>query len=96
MIENQDTIHEITARIQELQNEVNCMNEDAESGRSEPSHVHSQPASFPPYRDPGGLPRRKNHKPDTWNSQGTWGNVCANPRASSSSHYPGEVQSLDF
>ena len=25
LIENQDTIHEFTARIQELQNEVNCM-----------------------------------------------------------------------
>ena len=27
MIENQDTILELTARIQELQNEVNCMND---------------------------------------------------------------------
>ena len=27
LIENQDTIHELTARIQELQNEVNCMND---------------------------------------------------------------------
>ena len=26
LIENQDTINEVTARIQELQNEVNCMN----------------------------------------------------------------------
>ena len=26
LIENQDTINELTARIQELQNEVNCMN----------------------------------------------------------------------
>ena len=26
-IENQDTINELTARIQELQNEVNCMND---------------------------------------------------------------------
>ena len=26
-IENQDTIHELTARIQELQNEVNCTND---------------------------------------------------------------------
>ena len=36
LIENQDTINELTARIQELQNEVNCMNDsrdfkDAES-----------------------------------------------------------------
>ena len=57
LIENQDTINELTARIQELQNEVNCMNDsrdckDAESVRSGP-HVPSQPAFFPPYRDPG-------------------------------------------
>ena len=61
LIENQDTINEPTARIQELQNEVNCMNdsrdfEDAKSVRSGPSHVPSQPALFPPYRDPGGMP----------------------------------------
>ena len=48
LIENQDTMNEFTARIQELQNEVNCMNdsgffEDAESVRSGPSHVPSQP-----------------------------------------------------
>ena len=89
MIENQDTINELTARIQELQNEVNFMNdsrdfEDAESVRSGPSHVPSQPALFPPYRDPGGLPSRNDQ-----HSQGFSGNVCANPRASSSSPYPG-------
>ena len=27
LIENQDTVHELTARIQELQNEVNCLND---------------------------------------------------------------------
>ena len=58
LTENQDTINELTARIQELQNEVNCMNDsrdfkDAESVRSGPSHVPSQPALFPPCRDPG-------------------------------------------
>ena len=52
LIENQDTILELTASIQELQNEVNCMNDprdlkDAESVRSGLSHVPSQPASFP-------------------------------------------------
>ena len=49
---------ELRARIQELQNEVNCMNDsrdfkDAESVRSGPFHVPSQPALLPPYRDPG-------------------------------------------
>ena len=59
-IENQDTIQELTARIQELQNEVNCMNDtrdfkDAESVRSGLTHVPSQPALLPPYRDRGGM-----------------------------------------
>ena len=58
LIENQDTINELTARIQELQNEVNCMNDlrnfqDAEPVRSGQSHVASQPALPPTYRDPG-------------------------------------------
>ena len=60
LIENQDTINELTARIQELQNEVNCMNDsrdfkDAKSVRSGLTHVPSQPALLPPYRDPGGI-----------------------------------------
>ena len=89
-----DTIHELTARIQELQNEVNCMNDsrdfkDAESVRSGLSHVPSQLALFPPYRDPGGLLSRNNQPPDIWNSQGISGNVIANSRASSSPPYPG-------
>ena len=54
LIENQDTIDELTARIQELQNEVNCMNDstdlkDAESARSGLSHVPSQPALLPTF-----------------------------------------------
>ena len=63
LIEDRDTKNELTARFQELQNEVNCMNdsryfEDAESVRSGLSHVPSQPAFFPPFRDPGGMLRR--------------------------------------
>ena len=46
LIENQDTINELTTRIRELQNEVNCMNDsrdfkDAGSVRSGLSHVPS-------------------------------------------------------
>ena len=93
LIENQDTIDELTARIQELQNEVNCMNDsrdfkDVESARSGPSHVPSQPALLPLYRDPGGLLRRNSQPPEIWNSQGLSGNVFANPPASSSSLCP--------
>ena len=63
LIENQHTIDQLTARIQELQNEVNCMNDsrdfkEAESVRNGLSHVPSQPALLPPYRDPGGMPSR--------------------------------------
>ena len=94
LIENQDTINELTARIQELQNEVNCMNDsrdfkDAESVRSGPSHVPSQPALFPPYRDPGGLLSRSDKPPDILNTHGFSGNVFVNPPACSSSPYPG-------
>ena len=71
LIENQDTINERTARIQELQNEVDCMNDsrdftDAESVRSELSHVSSQLALFPPCRDPGRLLSRSDKPPDIW------------------------------
>ena len=36
-----------------------------------------------------GLPSRNNQPPDIWNPQGISGNVFENPRASSSSPYPG-------
>ena len=72
------------------------MTEDAESVRSGLSHVPSQPAFFPPYRDPGGMLSRpgrmlsRNDKPpDIWNTHGFSGNVFVNPPASSSSPYPG-------
>ena len=51
-IEDRDTIFELTGKIQELQNEVNCLDDsrdlkDAESVRSGSSHVTSQPVFFP-------------------------------------------------
>ena len=49
--------------------------QDAESVRSGPSHVPSQPAFLPPYRDPGGSLSRNNQPPDIWNSQGLSGSV---------------------
>ena len=56
-IEDQKIIMELSGRLQELQNEVNCMNDskdfqDAESVRSGNSHVTSQPGVFrkhPPF-----------------------------------------------
>ena len=58
--QRQDTILELSGRIQELQNEINCMSDskefqDAESARSGNSHVTSRPVSFPPHPIPEGM-----------------------------------------
>ena len=51
--------------------------QDAESVRSGQSHVTSQPALLPPYRDPGGMrsrslgmPSRNNGPPSIWDTHG--------------------------
>ena len=96
LVEDQDTVLELTGKIQELQNEINCMNEsrdfqDAESVRSGHSHVASQLVSFPPHPVPGGMlsrstgmSSRKQGPPCIWDTHGISGNVFANPHASSS------------
>ena len=58
LIEDQNTIMELSGRVQELQNEVNCMNDskdfqDAESVRSGNSHVTSRTSVFPTSSDTG-------------------------------------------
>ena len=63
LIEDQNTIMELSGRLQELQNEVNCMNDskdfqDAESVRSGNSHVTNQPMLFPKHPIPEGMARR--------------------------------------
>ena len=70
---------------------------DAESVRSGQSHVTSQPAFFPPFRDPGGMlsrslgmPSRNDRPRSIWDTHGFSGNVFANPTASSSAPYPQE------
>ena len=87
LIEDQNTIMELSGRLQELQNEVNCMNDskdfqDAESVRSGNSHVTNQPMLFPPHPFPEGMlrpsfvsPRRKEGPPDIWDTHGFSGNV---------------------
>ena len=82
MVEDRDTILELTGKIQELQNETNCMNgsrdfQEAESARSGQSHVAGQPVFFPPHPNPGGMPRsslgmpsRKNGPPCIWDTHG--------------------------
>ena len=103
LIDEQDTILELTGKIQESQNDVNCTNDsrdfqDAESVRSGRSHVPSQPALLPPFRDPGGMlsrsvgmPSRNNGPPSIWDTHGISGNVFANPTASSSAPHPQEL-----
>ena len=63
LVVDQDAILELTGKIQELQNEINCMKDsrdfqDAESVRSGHSHVTSQPVLFPPHPVPGGMRSR--------------------------------------
>ena len=94
---------ELTGKIQELQNEKNCMNDSkefqvAESIRSGNSHVASRPVSFPPHPIPEGMlsrsfgvPSRREGPPSIWATHGVSGNVFANPDASSSAPYPQEL-----
>ena len=102
LIEDRDTILELTAKIQELQNEIDCMNDstdfqDAESVRSGQSHVTSEPPFFPPHPDPGGMlsrslgmPSRKNGPPSIWDTHGISGKFFANSTGSSSAPYSQE------
>ena len=103
LVQDRDTILELTNKIPEFQNKINCMNDsrdfqDAESVRSGQSHVISQSVSFPPYPIPGGMlsrslgmPSRKKGPPCIWDTNGISRNVLANPTASSSAPYPQEL-----
>ena len=103
LVEDRDTILELTGKIQDLQNEINCINDsrdfqDAESVRSGHSHVSSQSVSFPPHPVPGGMlsrstgmPSRKDGPPSIWDTHGISGNVFATPVASSTAPYPQEL-----
>ena len=101
LVEDQNTISELSGRIQELQNEINCMNDskdfqDAESKRSGNYHVTSRPVSSHPI--PEGMlrhsfmvPSRREGPPSIWDTHGISGNVFANPDASSSAPFPQEL-----
>ena len=104
-IEDQKIIMELSGRLQELKNEVNCMNDskdfqDAESVRSGNSHVTSQPGVFPKHPPFQGmlrpsfiLQRQTEQPPNIWDTSGIIGNVFAHPQASSSTPYPQELNS---
>ena len=82
LIEDQNTILELSGRVQEPHNEVNCMKDskdfqDAESVRCGNSHVTSRPVSFPPLPTPEGLlrqafvsPCRREGPPSIWDTHG--------------------------
>ena len=103
--EDQNTIMELSGRVQELQNEVSCMKDskdfqDAESVRSGNSHVTSQPGyslNILPFEGMLRLsfvsPRRRDGPPNSWDTPGISGKVFANPQASSSAPYPQELNS---
>ena len=75
LVEDQNTTLELSGRVQELQNEVNCVKDsqdfqDAESVRSGNSNVTSRPVSFPPHPIPEGMLRHSfvspRHLGHTW------------------------------
>ena len=80
-------LRKLSGRLQELQNEVNCMNDskdfrDAESICSGNSHVTSQPGLFPKHPPFGGLlrpsfvsPQSTGGPPNIWDTSGMSGNV---------------------
>ena len=103
LVEDQDTILELTGKIQELQNKIYCMNDSmdfqyAESIRSGNSNVTSRPVSFPKHLVFEGMlrpayvsPRRTDGSPNIWDTSSISGNVFAHPQASSSAPYPQEL-----
>ena len=96
---------ELSGRLQELQNEVNCMNDskdfmDAESICSGNPHVTSPPGLFPRHPPfvrmlkPAFISQRQDEEPpNVWDTSGTSGNVFAHPQASSSAPYHQELNS---
>ena len=103
LIEDPDTILELTGKMQDLQNEVNCMNNSRFFSKMLNQYALDNP-TFPVnqryshlfvilagmLKRPGGMPSRYNVPPDTWDTDGISGNVFANPTASSSAPFPQE------
>ena len=108
LIEDQNTILELSGRVQELQNEVNCMNDskdfqDAESVRSGNSHVTSRPVSFSPHPIPGGMlsrsigmPSRREGPPSIWDTHGFSGNVFCKSSCVLFSTLSSRIASMEF
>ena len=97
-IEDQKIIMELSGRLQELQNEVFCMNDSKdfqESIRSGNSHVTSPPGLFPEHPPFQGMlkpafisQRQTEEPPNIRDTSGKSRNVFAHPQTSSSAPYP--------
>ena len=110
LVEDQVTILELTGKIQELQNEINCMNDSRDfsrcwisTQRTFPTFA-SQLVSFPPHPVPGGRPSRFDRKcrgrrdgpPSIWDTHGVSGNVfCKSSRVFFSTLSAG-IESMEF
>ena len=107
-IEDQNTIMELSGRLQEFQNEVNCMNDskdfqNAESVRSGNSHVSSQPVLFPKHPIPEGMlrpsfvsPRRREGPPCIWDTYGISGNVFCKSTCIFISSLSSRIESMEY
>ena len=108
LVEDQDTILELSGKTQELQNEIDCMNDsrdfpDAESVRSRHSHVTSRPVSFPPHPIPEGMlsrsfgvPSRREGPPSIWDTHGISGKRFCKSRCVMISTLPSRIESMEF
>ena len=106
LVEDRDTILELTAKIRELQNDVNCMNDsryfqDAESVRTGQSHVTSQPVFFPLFQNPCGMLSRSlgmlssnEGPPSIWDTHGISGIVFCKSKGVFFSTLSARVKSL--
>ena len=104
LIVDQNTVLELSGRVQELQNQVNCMNDykdfqDAESVR----HVTSRPVSFPPHPIPERTvrhsfvsPRRKEGPPSFGDTHGISGNVFCKSTCIFISSLSSRIESMEF
>ena len=104
LIEDHNTILELSGRVQELQNEVNCLNDskDFQDAKSVRSGIPTLPVNrcyslhilfLKGCWSLLSYRRAAKKAPSIWDTHGLPGNVFANPPASSSALYPQELNS---
>ena len=111
LIEDRDTILELTGKSQELQNEINCMNDSRDFLKMLNQYAVDNP-TFPVnlrfshlfeilaecQSRSMGMPSRNDRPPDIWDTHAISANVFVNPSASSSATLSSwtRIQSVDF